>query len=315
MCYYLTKHLNMKKLFNKTNELWLSFRKWSDVNVFGYLIGSIVKIILIVIVFTILFYSLFIIGPFKDNSSLDSSISDSSDTTNDNCSIMGIELHGTLLTYIPNHSENDSLFDYNTVASQNIIWAIKQANEDEKIKAIVIEVDSGGGSPTGGEEVANAIKGSEKPVVAFIREVGASSAYWAISSADKIFASKNSNVGAIGITASYVSVAEKNKKDGYIFEEINSGKFKDSGSPDKPLTNEERLLMLRDVNIVFGNFVEAISKNRNIPIEKVRSIADGSTVLGSKAKELGLIDAIGGISEVEQYLEETTGGESDICWQ
>ena len=305
----------MRKFFNKINELWLSFRKWSDINIFGYLIGSIVKIILIVIVFTTLFYSLFIIGPFKDDSSVDSALSDSDNTTDENCTVTGINLHGILVTYIPNHAENDSLFNYDSVSSENIMGAIKDANANPNIKAIVIEVDSGGGSPTAGDEIANAVKNSEKPVVAFVREVGASSAYWAISSADKIFASKNSNVGSIGVTSSYLSNVSKNAKDGYTYEQISVGKYKDSGSPDKPLTQEERDLFMRDNLIVYQNFIEAVSKNRNIPIGKVKSFSDGATVLGVKAKELDLIDTIGGISEVEQYLEETTGEKPDICWQ
>jgi len=80
------------------------------------------------------------------------------------------------------------------------------------------------------------------------------------------------------------------------------GKYKDSGSPDKALTSEEKDLFLRDVNIIYQNFIKAVSDNRKLPIEKVKSFADGSTVLGEKAKELGLIDEIGGINEVEKYL-------------
>lgn len=252
-------------------------------------------------------------------SSNESSISDSTedstaDTNDENCSVQGINLHGTLLTYIPEHSESDSFFDLDVVASEGVDWIIKQANEDEKIKAIVIEVDSSGGSPVAGEEISNTVKNSEKPVLAFIREKGLSAAYWAISSADKIWASKNSDVGSIGVTASYLNNVEKNKKEGLTYEQLTAGKFKDSGSADISLTQEEKNLFLRDINIIYQNFVKAVSQNRNIPIEKVKSFADGSTVLGEKAKELGLIDEIGGISEVEKYLEETIGEKPEICW-
>lgn len=255
-------------------------------------------------------------------SSNQSSISDSSDTTgdsttdttNENCTVTGINLHGTIMTYIPNHAENDSFFDYDATASEDVIWTIKKANENEKIKAILVEVDSPGGYPVAGEEISNAIKNSDKPVVGLIRQMGASAAYWAISSADKIFASKNSDVGSIGVTQSYLSNVKKNNKDGYTFEQLSAGKFKDSGSADKPLTTEERALFIRDINIVYENFMEDISQNRKIPIEKVKSFADGSTVLGIKAKELGLIDEIGGINEVEKYLEETIGEKPEICW-
>lgn len=233
----------------------------------------------------------------------------------DNCNVTGINIHGTIMTYIPEHAESDTSFDYDTVASENIIWSIQNANEDPNIKAIVIEIDSTGGYPVAGEEIANAIKNSEKPVLGFIRQSGLSGAYWAVSNADRIWASRNSDVGSIGVTMSYLNNVESNKKEGYTFEKLSSGKFKDSGNPDVALTKEEKDLFMRDVNITYQNFMEAISINRNIPLEEVKKFADGSSVLGDKAKELGLIDEIGGINEVENYLKEQLGEKPEICWE
>lgn len=234
--------------------------------------------------------------------------------SSEDCSVVGIELRGELLTYLPEHADGDTYFNYDSTASEYVAETINYANEDTTIEAIVIEVDSFGGSPVAGEEIASAIKNSEKPVVALIRGIGSSASYWAISGADKIWASKNSDVGGIGVTASYLNNAEKNKIEGFTYEKLSSGKFKDSGSAELPLTEEERRLFMRDINILFENFMVAVSENRNIPIEKVRDFSDGSTVLGDKAKELGLIDEIGGIYEVENYLEKTIGEKPEICW-
>jgi len=304
----------MKKLYRKINELWLKCRQWRNSSILGYFVGGMVKIVMITALGLLLFYVLFIVGPFRDKETdtIDSPIAE---TAPENCSVLGINLHGTLFTYIPNHAESDTLFNYDSVSSEDIIGKIKEANKDPKIKAIVIEVDSGGGSPIAGEEIAAAVKSSEKPVVAFIRGIGASSSYWAISTAEKIWASNNSSVGSIGITMSYVSNAERNKKDGLTYEKLSSGIYKDSGSADMPLTKEERALFMRDINIMYGNFVEVVSINRNISVDKVKSIADGSTVLGDKAKELGLIDEIGSLVEVEKYLEHKIGEKPEICWQ
>ena len=231
----------MKKLYKKINEIWLKFKTWSESNLIGYLIGGIFKIILIVIIFSVIFH--FTIGPFKAKPVVGAPVADSSDTTsNNNCSVTGINLHGQLYTYIPKHNDNDTSFNYDVVSSENVIESIKEANDDEKIKAIVVEVDSPGGSPVAALEISNAIKSSSKPVVAFIRETGASAAYWSISSAGKIFASENSNVGSIGVTSSYVSNAIKNEKDGYTYNQLSIGKFKDAGSFNKPLTEEERAI-------------------------------------------------------------------------
>lgn len=300
----------MKNLYKRINEFWLKCRQWSNSNMIGYFIVGVLKITIIIIIGI---YGLSVIGPFNgiENITEDSAAG----ATQEDCNVAGINLHGTLATYIPLHAEGDTLFNYDSVSSEDILWSIKQANNNPKIKAIVVEVDSSGGSPVAGEEIATIIKNSNKPVISFIRDIGASSSYWAISTSDKILASKNSEVGSIGITMSYVSNSKKNEKDGLNYEQLSSGKFKDSGSPNLPLTEEERNLFMRDVKIMYQNFVEAISNNRNIPIDKVESIADGSMVLGEKALELNLIDGIGGINEVEQLLKQETGEEPSICWE
>ena len=281
----------------------------------GFLYGTLVGNIIVLVVILASVYGLISLVKKYNNPFLDSSaVDDSSDTEEPICTVEGIELHGDLYTYLPEHEEGDTFFDQDTVESQNITWAIKNANEDPQIKAILVEVDSSGGSPVAGEEISIAVKNSEKPVIGLIRETGASASYLAISSADKIFASKYSDIGGIGVTMSYLNNVAKNKKDGYVYEQLSAGKYKDTGNPDKALTQEEKDLFMRDVNIIYQNFMEAVSQNRNIPLDQVKSFADGSTVLGEKAKELGLIDEIGGQPEVEKYLESVIGEKPEICW-
>ena len=231
-----------------------------------------------------------------------------------NCSVVGINLHGMLLTYIPPKNENDTFENTDVVASEEVSYLIKQADEDDSVKAIVLEVDSSGGLPVAGEEIANALKNSSKPTVGFIRSSGLSAAYWAVSGADHIFASKNSDVGSIGVTLSYLDNVGKNQKDGNAYMQLSSGKYKDAGNPDKPLTEEERQLFLRDIKIMHENFVAEVAANRDIPVADIQKIADGSSVLGDQAKTLHLIDDIGGLPEVEKYLESVIGEKPEICW-
>lgn len=231
------------------------------------------------------------------------------------CNVIGINIHGTIQTYLPEHAEGDPNFDYDSIASENIVYLIEQANKDPEVKAVILEINSPGGSPMAGEEMSIAVTNSEKPIFAYIREIGASAAYFTISGADKIWASKYSDVGGIGVTMSYLNNTENNKKEGYTYEKLSAGKFKDSGSPDLPLSKEERDLFMRDVNIMHKNFMEAVSINRNISLEKVKSFADGSTVLGEQAKKLGLIDEIGGMPEVKKYVEEQIGEKPVLCWE
>lgn len=272
---------------------------------------------ILVAVFGLSFASNFVYDLYAPVTTKEYVTSDEDDLADDDCSVIGINLHGTLVTYIPKHSENDSSydFDYDVTSSEDILWTLGQADANPNIEAIIIEVDSGGGSAVAGEEISKAIEAIDKPVIVFIREMGASASYWAISDADKIFASKNSNIGSIGVTQSYLQKSNKNKKEGYEYIELTTGRFKDTGSPDKPITAEERQLLMRDLKIIYHNFVEAVSKNRNLSIQKVEQFADGSTVLGLQAKELGLIDDIGGLNEVEKYLKKELGEEPSFCWE
>lgn len=238
---------------------------------------------------------------------------ESEDVTAD-CNVLGINVHGQLVTYIPIDSGESLIKDTDLVSSDTVLYYIKQAKEDEKIKAILVEIDSPGGTPVAGEEIANALKSSAKPTVAFIRQSGMSAAYWVATGAERIFASKNSDVGSIGVTTSYLDNVNKNQKEGLRFIQLSTGKYKDTGNPDKPLSQEEIDLFMRDLNIIHQNFIEAVSTNRNLPLGDVRKIADGSSVLGERAKVLGLIDEIGSLPEVEKYLSEKIGEEADVCW-
>ena len=231
------------------------------------------------------------------------------------CNVIGIELHGDLSTYIPpSDSDDDGAPLNDQTASENIVLSIQDAENDYDIKAIILEVDSYGGYPVAAEEVANALKESTKPTVALIREGGASAAYWAATGADIIFASKNSDVGSIAVTASYLDYTKQNQQEGITYVPLSSGKFKDSGDPDKTLSWEERNLFMRDVNILHQNFINIVAENRNLEISEVEKLADGSTMLGGMALENGLIDQIGGMSEVKEYLKEKIGQDVEVCW-
>ena len=231
------------------------------------------------------------------------------------CNVTGINLHGVMTTYIPAGLFNEEdIITEDVVASEDITYAINQAEWDDDVKAILLEVDSYGGLPVAGEEIANALMRTTKPTVAFIRSGGASAAYWAATGADRIFASQNSDVGGIGVTMSYLDNSERNRQEGLSYVDLSTGKFKDTGSPDKPLTADERAILMRDLKIVYENFIEAVSANRDIPAEEVRVIADGSTVMGARAVELKLVDEIGGLFEAEQYLSEQIGEEVATCW-
>ena len=251
------------------------------------------------------------------SSDYDSSYEDDYSETGDGseCNVYGLELRGDLVTYVSADSlaADGSLLNEET-ASEYIVGSIREAEKDETVKAILLEIDSYGGYPVAAEEVANALKQAKKPTVALVRGAATSAAYWSATGADIIFASPLSDVGGIGVTMSYLDNSQKNAREGLTYNSLSVGRFKDYGDPDKPLTQEERRLIMRDLEITQDFFIKTVSENRGLPIEQVESLADGSSMPGQMALENGLIDRLGGDREVQEYLKEKLGEEIDVCW-
>lgn len=226
----------------------------------------------------------------------------------DLCNVRGITLYGDLIT-----TTAHSMGTTQTI-SDDVLTAIQEAKDDETIRGLILDIDSNGGQPVAAEEIAHAIQRLDKPAVALIRSSGLSAAYWVATGADIIFASKNSDVGSIGVILPIVNEIEKNKKEGVEYSTITSARYKDIGDPSRLMTEEERSLLQRDIDVIHNNFVDAIAENRKIPREKVAELADGYSLLGTAALEKGLIDRIGDQHDAEQYLADLIGEPVEICW-
>ena len=105
---------------------------------------------------------------------------------------------------------------------------------------------------------------------------------------------------------SYLENSTQNKNNGLEFVSLASGKFKDSGVTDKPLTEEERSLFERDIKIYYDEFVKEVAENRNLSVEDVQKLADGSTQPGALALEHKLIDSLGDIETARSWFKEKT---------
>jgi protease IV len=223
-----------------------------------------------------------------------------------------IKVQGEIVTYDDWYGYTEGYED-DIVSSERIVRYIQDAEERDHIKAIIIEIDSYGGLPVAAEEIMNAMKRAKKPTVAVIRDAGLSAGYFIATGADYIFASEMSDVGSIGITMSYLDYSERNRKDGITYQELSSGKFKDTGSQDKNLTQEERDLLMRDVRESHDVFVRKIAENRGMEIEEVEKLADGSSMLGKRAKENGLIDEIGDAYSARGWISKKLNIYPEIC--
>ncbi len=192
-------------------------------------------------------------------------------------------------------------------SSTKIVKNLKDAEENSQVKAVVLEINSPGGSAVASEEIAKQVNRMNKPVIAVIRDVGASGGYWIASSADEIVASPVSITGSIGVTASYLEFGGLLEKYGVRYEELTAGEHKDMGSPFRNLTTEERALFRKTLQETRDYFVYNVANNRNMSFAEVDKLATGQIYLGKEAKEVGLIDELGGIEEAEKLLKEKYG--------
>jgi protease-4 len=170
---------------------------------------------------------------------------------------------------------------------------LDQAEEDASVKAIVLRVDSPGGTVAASEEVAAYVKASTKPVVVSVGDVSASGAYMVSSQSDEIWAMPGSSVGSIGVISEIPNVSGLLDKVGVEFQVITAGKYKDAGSPYRPLTEEEQALIQGEVDDAYDQFIDIVADGRDMQRSEVETLATGWAWNGTRAKELGLVDKIG----------------------
>ena len=184
------------------------------------------------------------------------------------------------------------------------------------IEGIMFEVNSPGGAPVASEAIASEIAMLEMPNIALVGDMAASGGYMVAAAADSIIASPMSDVGSIGVTMCYVEESKKNEKEGLTYVPLNAGEFKDTGSPNKPLSDEERSLLQAQLDEVHGYFIDIVSRYRSIDREAVVALADGSTMTGKQALEKKLVDHLGGREEAKRVFAERLGkepGEIKFC--
>lgn len=198
----------------------------------------------------------------------------------------------------------DTFLGESIISSEEIVKSIKDAEKDEKIKAIVIKINSPGGSAVASKEIADAIKNADKMTVAYIREIGTSGAYWAASAADHIIASEMAITGSIGVISSYLEYSGLLERYNVTHERLVAGIYKDMGSPLKSMDEAERMLFQKQLDRIQRYFLEEVAENRNLSEEVIEDIATARIYLGWDAKELGLVDELGGEDEVKNYLME-----------
>ncbi len=190
-----------------------------------------------------------------------------------------------------------------------VVKKIERLRKDKTVKALVIRVDSPGGSVGASQEIYRAIerfRADGKPVVVSMGNVAASGGYYVSAPANFIYANPGTITGSIGVIIQHMAYRELMEKIGIRATSIKTGKFKDTLSPFRELTPEEKKYLEETIKEAYEQFLQAILKYRSDKIseEKLREVADGRVFTGRKAKELGLVDGIGGLEDAVEKARE-----------
>jgi protease IV len=198
--------------------------------------------------------------------------------------------------------------------SEPVVTQLVQFRKDKGIKAIVLRIDSPGGAVAPSQEIYWEVKkaAASKTVIASMGKVAASGGYYVACAANKIVANPGTLTGSIGVLMEFLQVEDLLKKIGVGIEVLKTGEFKDIGSPHRKLSEKDRELIISLISDIQRQFVEAVARGRNLPIEKVREIADGRILSGAQSKEHGLVDELGNFQDALDLAKKMTGVEGEV---
>jgi protease-4 len=195
--------------------------------------------------------------------------------------------------------------------SSQAVGELQDFAEDPLVKAIVVRIDSPGGGVAPSQEIYNAVKRvrreHNKTVVASMGTVAASGGYYIAVATDRILANPGTLTGSIGVIMQTANFQELLEKIGVKSVVVKTGKFKDLGSPFRPMMEEERLLLQSVMNDTLSQFVEAVADGRSMDAAEVEQLADGRVFTGRQAKSVLLIDEIGDLHDAIKLAGELGG--------
>ena len=204
------------------------------------------------------------------------------------------------------------------IDSQPVVEKLIQFRKNEKVKAIVLRIDSPGGAVGPAQEIYAAVKKAqrEKKVLVSVGSTAASGGYYIACAADKILANPGSITGSIGVIVESLNVEELLHKLGLRATVIKSGRHKDIGSPTRRMTGEEKKLLQGVLDSVHEQFIRAVAEGRKLPPEKIRPLADGRIFTGEQARSLGLVDELGTLEDAIALAAKMAGikGEPEVIY-
>jgi protease-4 len=192
-----------------------------------------------------------------------------------------------------------------------VVDHLKQAEEDPSVKAVVLHVDSPGGSVVGSDEIYQQVLTMTKPIVVSMGELAASGGYYVSAPAAEIFANPGTLTGSIGVISQFINIGDLLEEYGVEVTTVKSGEFKDLGSLYRSMSDEEIATWQAIIDETYEGFVEIVASGRGLPVDEVEELADGRIYTGRQAMELGLVDELGNLSAAIQRAAELGGIEGE----
>lgn len=187
---------------------------------------------------------------------------------------------------------------------------IDQAIKDDSVKALIVVINSPGGTAAASQTIHEKLieaKSKDKKVVILMRETAASGGYYIAAAGDKIIANASTLTGSIGVIFQMANLQELYKKIGYQPITLKAGKFKDIGSDNRPMTEEERTILQNILNEEYDEFVSAVAAGRQLDKAKALTLAEGRIYTGAQAKEMGLVDELGNMPKAVEVAKSISG--------
>ena len=197
----------------------------------------------------------------------------------------------------PIQSESSGFFfGGNVITPESVRTELERAKNDVSVKAIVLQINSPGGSVAASQEIVNLIEQVKKPIVVSMGDMAASGGYYISAGTDKIVALPGTLTGSIGVISEMPNLKGLFDKLGIDMQVFIAGKHKDMYGGLRELTPEEKVIMQDMTDQLYNQFVQVVAKGRGMSEDKVRELATGQLYTGIQAKELGLVDELGGLN-------------------
>ena len=201
------------------------------------------------------------------------------------------------------------------IGDKKYVNEIEKLAQDDDVKAVVLRVNSGGGSASSSENIWYAIeqlKATGKPVVVSMGDYAASGGYYIAAAADSIFAEPTTITGSIGVFLTFPIVRElMEDKIGISFDTVNTARNATAFSPFRDMGEDEKQLLTQRTQGIYATFLQRVADGRNLPIEQVKEIAGGRVYSGERARQIGLIDDFGGLDSAIRSAANLAGLEDD----